>query len=99
MPNNSSYGGNLNFPSGLIHMQEETKPSHHHLGFSVDGLGNRSYGSVQENNDHGGGRILLPFGGVKQIPGGGDHEVVEQNNKEQGNSSGFWTGMIGEGSW
>ncbi|KAK4268903.1 hypothetical protein QN277_022130 [Acacia crassicarpa] len=97
MPN-TSYGGNLNnYPSGLIPMHEETKPSHNNMGFSVDGLGNRSYG-VQENDHNNGGRLLLPFGGVKQIPGGGD-EVVVQNNKEQGNSSGFWTGMIGEGSW
>ncbi|XP_054779980.1 dof zinc finger protein DOF2.5 [Prosopis cineraria] len=91
MPNSSPYS-NINYPSGLIPMQEEAKPSQ--LGFSVDGLGNRSYG-VQEN-DHDGGRLLLPFGGVKQIPGG---DEVEQNNKGQGNSSGFWTGMIGEGSW
>ncbi|KAF7843976.1 dof zinc finger protein DOF2.5-like [Senna tora] len=102
MPNNSY--SNLYNPSGFIPtMQDhETKPSSH-MGFSVDGLGNRSYGSVQESEDNG-GRLLLPFGGgITQMNSGGTADVEQNNNidsKEQGNSSsGFWTGMIGEGSW
>nr|AFK36668.1 unknown [Lotus japonicus] len=83
MPNTNSL-----YPSGFP--MQEVKPS---LGFSVDGIGNRSYEhQVQES---GGGRLLFPFGDhVKQLSA----EQVEQN-KEQGNSTGYWTGMMGEGSW
>ncbi|KAI4355264.1 hypothetical protein L6164_004054 [Bauhinia variegata] len=78
---------NTLYPSGFP--MQEIKPN---LGFSVDqGLGNRS--GVQENS----GRLLFPFGDMKQLSG--NNTQVEQN-KEQGNSStGYWTGMIGEGSW
>ncbi|XP_029126985.1 dof zinc finger protein DOF2.5 [Cajanus cajan] len=66
----------------------EIKPN---LTFSVDGFGNRSYG-VQEN---GSGRLLFPFGDIKQLSAG----VEVEHNKEQGNNTtGYWTGIIGEGS-
>lgn len=71
-------------------MQEINKAN---LSFSVDGFGNRSYG-VQEN---GGERLLFPFGDIKNL----SSSVQVDNNKEQANNStGYWTGIIGEGpSW
>ncbi|XP_061370374.1 dof zinc finger protein DOF2.5 [Gastrolobium bilobum] len=85
-PSSLMPNSNSLYPSGFNPMQE-VKPN---LGFSVDhGIGNRSYNDhqVQEN----GSRLLFPFGDVKQAE-------VDQN-KEQGNSTGYWNGMIGEGSW
>ncbi|KAK7275394.1 hypothetical protein RIF29_16510 [Crotalaria pallida] len=94
MPNTNA----LYPPSGFP--MQEVKPN---LGFSIDGVGNgRSYhhDQVQENNNNG-GRLLFPFGDIKQLSHAGSAEV-EHNNKEHGNSSstaGYWSGMIGEGSW
>ncbi|XP_027350987.1 dof zinc finger protein DOF2.5-like [Abrus precatorius] len=68
------------YPPGFP--MQEIKPN---LSFSVDMLGNRSYG-VQEN---GGGRVLFPFTSAG---------VDVEHNKEQGNSNGYWSGIIGEGS-
>ncbi|XP_028779851.1 dof zinc finger protein DOF2.5-like [Neltuma alba] len=94
MPNSNN---NALFPSGFSPMHE-VKPS---LGFSVDDhQGLRSRYGVQENNMNAstGGRLLFPFGDVKPIPGA--HEVEENKEHAGGNSSsGYWTGMIGEGSW
>ncbi|KAK7338085.1 hypothetical protein VNO77_18684 [Canavalia gladiata] len=78
VPNSFMSSSEALYPSSFP--MQEIKPN---LSFSVDGLGNRSYG-VQDN---GGSRLLFPFGGV---------EV--EHNKEQGNSTGYWTGMIGGGS-
>ncbi|GAU47195.1 hypothetical protein TSUD_350600 [Trifolium subterraneum] len=87
MPNSNTI-----YPSGFP--MQEVKPS---LGFSIDGInGNRSYDHVQVQ-EGGGGRLLFPFGDVnKQLSTSG---VEVEHNKEQGNSTGFWNGMIGEGSW
>lgn len=72
----------------------ELKPS---LNFSLDGLGSTAYGglpSVQETNS---GRLLFPFEDLKQVSN--TNTVIEQNTKEQGDSTGYWTGMLGGGSW
>ncbi|KAK7349411.1 hypothetical protein VNO77_06755 [Canavalia gladiata] len=84
MPNSNN--NNALYPSGFP--MQEVKPS---LGFSsVDGIGNHQ---VQER----GGRVLFPFGDhVKQLSTTAS-EV--EHNKEQGNPTGYWTGMIGEGTW
>ncbi|KAL2336229.1 hypothetical protein Fmac_010675 [Flemingia macrophylla] len=89
MPNSTN--NNALYPSGFP--MQEVKPT---LSFapSVDGMGNRSYDhQVQER---GGGRVLFPFGDVKQLSAS-DAEV--EHNKEQGSSTGYWSGMIGEGTW
>ncbi|XP_027335554.1 dof zinc finger protein DOF2.5-like [Abrus precatorius] len=88
MPNSNN---NALYPSGFP--MQEVKPS---LGFSsVDGIGNRSYDHNQVQ-ERGSGRVLFPFGDVKQLSAAG---AEVEHNKEQGNSSGYWTGMIGEGTW
>lgn len=98
MPN-STNNNNALYPSSGFPMQE-VKPS---LSFSssVDGIGNnnRSYDhQVQERGNDGGGRVFFPFGNhVKHLSAPGAE--VDQHNKEQGNSTGYWTGMIGEGTW
>ncbi|KAK8658286.1 hypothetical protein V6N13_036494 [Hibiscus sabdariffa] len=41
------------------------------------------------------GRLLFPFEDLKQVPSNTD---IEQH-KEQGDSAGYWSGMLGGGSW
>lgn len=73
---------------------QDFKPS---LNFSLDGLGS-GYGSFQGVVHENSGRLLFPFEDLKQVSSttsGIDH----QQSKEQGDSSGYWTGMLGGGSW
>ncbi|CAL0302181.1 unnamed protein product [Lupinus luteus] len=88
---NNPYVSNSLYLSNGFPMQE-IKPN---LGFSIDGLGNRSYtnNGVQDNS----GKILFPFGDMKQHSNLG---VQVELNKEQGNnsSSGYWNEMVDEGS-
>ncbi|KAL5552452.1 hypothetical protein UlMin_002628 [Ulmus minor] len=75
------------YSSGFPLLQD-FKPT---LNFSLDGLGNGGYGglhSVQETS----GRLLFPFEDLKNSNG------IDQN-KEQGDSTGYWTGMLGGGPW
>ncbi|GMI73653.1 dof affecting germination 1 [Hibiscus trionum] len=68
---------------------QDYKPN---LSFSIDELGNRAAGIH-------GGRVFFPFGEMKPISSSTTNEVDHQN-KEQGNSAGYWTnGMLGGGSW
>lgn len=83
----------------------EFKPS---LNFSLDGLGSNSTTSggyanlqnhVQENTS---GRLLFPFEDLNQVSSTNTTTagiIHEQNNIKEGDSSGYWTGMLGGGSW
>ncbi|XP_034711037.1 dof zinc finger protein DOF4.6-like [Vitis riparia] len=71
---------------------QEFKPT---LNFSLDGLGS-GYGSIQGVQGSGSGRLLFPFEDLKQVSSTADH--IEQT-REQGDSTGYWTGMLGGGSW
>ncbi|XP_022957649.1 dof zinc finger protein DOF4.6-like [Cucurbita moschata] len=75
------------YASGFPDLHDQFKPS---LGFSLDG-----YGVVPgEASNGGGGRVMqLPFEDLKQGANG-----VEEG-KEHGDSSGYWSGMLGGGSW
>ncbi|GLT56108.1 hypothetical protein SLA2020_291790 [Shorea laevis] len=76
---------NTLFSSGFS-MQDYKPPT---LRFSIDGFGSR--GGIQEN----GGRVFFPFGEVKSTS-----SEIDDHNKRQGNSSGYWTnGVLGGGSW
>ncbi|GAV68700.1 zf-Dof domain-containing protein [Cephalotus follicularis] len=69
---------------------QEFKPT---LNFALDGLGS-GYGSldgVQGTN----GRLLFPFEDLKQVSSTSDIEA----NRDHGDSSGYWTGVLGGGSW
>ncbi|GMJ00460.1 dof affecting germination 1 [Hibiscus trionum] len=71
---------------------QDFKPT---LNFSLEGFGS-GYGGlhgVQETT--GSGRLLFPFQDLKQVPSTTDME----QHKEQGDSAGYWTGMLGGGSW
>ncbi|RZB87746.1 dof zinc finger protein DOF4.6-like isoform X1 [Glycine soja] len=60
------------------------------LNFSLDGIG-KGYTSLQ--NVHG-GRLLFPFEDLKQVS-----STTTMNQTQQGDSTGYWTGMLGGGSW
>ncbi|EEF43413.1 dof zinc finger protein DOF4.6 [Ricinus communis] len=72
---------------------QDFKPT---LNFSLDGLGS-GYGSLQGVQETG-GRLLFPFEDLKQVSS--TSTDIEQN-REQGDSAGYWTGMLGGGggSW
>ncbi|KAE8727322.1 dof zinc finger protein DOF4.6-like isoform X2 [Hibiscus syriacus] len=62
--------------------------------FSLDGLGTAGYGGLQGVQETS-GRLLFPFEDLKQVSNTTDME----KQKEQGDSAGYWTGMLGGGSW
>ncbi|KAI3453340.1 hypothetical protein Pfo_010003 [Paulownia fortunei] len=70
----------------------EFKPS---LNFSLDGLGSNygSFQAVQETN----GKLLFPFEDLKQVSS--NTNDGEQNRDQHGDSTGYWNGVIGGGSW
>ncbi|GAV82830.1 zf-Dof domain-containing protein [Cephalotus follicularis] len=71
---------------------QEFKPS---LSFSLDGF-ESGYGSIQGVQDTS-ARLLFPMEDMKQVPSTTEYEV----DRGQGASTttGFWTGMLGGGSW
>ncbi|GMI69563.1 dof affecting germination 1 [Hibiscus trionum] len=74
---------------------QDYKPT---LSFPIDGAGNRAamlHHGGQENN---GGRVFFPFGEMKPISSSNE---VDDLNKEQSNSAGYWSnnGVLGGGSW
>ncbi|KAJ4711832.1 Dof zinc finger protein [Melia azedarach] len=71
---------------------QDFKPT---LNFSLDGLGS-GYGSLQSVQENSSGRLLFPFEDLKQVSSNSD---MEQNRDQHGDSSGYWTGMLGGGSW
>ncbi|XAR52182.1 hypothetical protein NMG60_11020116 [Bertholletia excelsa] len=78
------------YPSGFS--LTEFKPN---LGFSLEGFEN-GYGSLQ--GVHGSttsDKLFLPFVDLKQTPGTAELE----QNRGQGESNGYWSGIIGGGSW
>ncbi|KAL0542369.1 hypothetical protein IC582_022474 [Cucumis melo] len=78
------------YTGGFPDLQDQFKPS---LGFSLDG-----YGVVSTEAGNGAGRLMqLPFEDLKQGSNGVDQQGKEQGNDH--NSSGYWSGMLGGGSW
>ncbi|XP_044476521.1 LOW QUALITY PROTEIN: dof zinc finger protein DOF4.6-like [Mangifera indica] len=71
---------------------QEFKPT---LNFSLDGLGVNGFDSLPGVQQTSTGRLLFPFEDLKQVSSTTD---IEQN-REHGDSSGYWTGMLGGGSW
>ncbi|XP_038995896.1 dof zinc finger protein DOF4.6-like isoform X1 [Hibiscus syriacus] len=69
---------------------QDFKPT---LNFSLDGL-QSGYGGLQGVQQTT-GRLLFPFEDLKQVSSTTD---IEQH-KEQGDSAGYWAGMLGGGSW
>ncbi|KAI4343145.1 hypothetical protein MLD38_027681 [Melastoma candidum] len=82
------YGSGFAFP--------DFKPS---LSFSLDLIGNPGgFRSLHPGiHESGGGRVLFPFEDLKAVSGDVDHE---QQGKEPGDATtGYWTGILGGGSW
>ncbi|KAF1880274.1 hypothetical protein Lal_00048910 [Lupinus albus] len=74
---------------------QDFKPS---LSFSLDGIGNLHGSSVQETS----GRLLFPFEDLKHVASTNTTIMDHNNNgKDQHGYSngGYWTGMLGRGSW
>ncbi|KAE8703641.1 F-box family protein, putative isoform 3 [Hibiscus syriacus] len=73
---------------------QDYKPT---LSFPIDGAENRA-GVVHGGQENNVGRVFFPFGEIKPIssPTG-----VDDRNKEQNNSAGYWNnnGVLGGGSW
>ncbi|KAK7292832.1 hypothetical protein RJT34_15686 [Clitoria ternatea] len=89
IPNSSNH--NALFPPQGFPMQEVKQQTT--LGF--DGIGNRPFDDQER-----GGRVLFPFGDVKQLSAAAAANEVEHNKEQQQeNSAGYWPGMIGEGTW
>ncbi|XP_044484462.1 dof zinc finger protein DOF4.6-like isoform X2 [Mangifera indica] len=70
---------------------QDFKPT---LNFSLDGLGVNGYESLPGVQQTSTGRLLFPFEELKQVSSSTD---IEQT-REHGDSSGYWTGMLGGGS-
>ncbi|KAK9910137.1 hypothetical protein M0R45_034112 [Rubus argutus] len=94
VPNSMQDSNGVLYSSSGFSLQE-FKPSQ--VGFCVDGLGSRYGDHPQENGSS--GRLLFPFGDLKQISSTttGHHELDQ--NKGQGNPTGYWNGLMGGGSW
>lgn len=95
LPSSADHSAALYASSGSGFPLPEFKPS---LNFSLDGLGS-GYGSfqgVQETH----GKVLFPFEDLK-VSANDDDDDGERNRDQNGdhNSSGYWNGVIGGGSW
>ncbi|XP_058104855.1 dof zinc finger protein DOF4.6 [Magnolia sinica] len=81
------------YPSGFGGLHD-FKPS---LNFPLDGLvgggSGSGYGNIQGVAE-GSGRLLFPFEDLKPVP-----NTDFEQNRGQGDSSGYWNGMLGGGSW
>ncbi|CBI23042.3 unnamed protein product, partial [Vitis vinifera] len=70
---------------------QEFKPT---LNFSLDGF-QSGYGSLQGVQESG-ARLLFPLEDLKQVS---NTTEFEQSRGVQGDSAGYWNGMLGGGSW
>ncbi|KAA8533574.1 hypothetical protein F0562_030992 [Nyssa sinensis] len=80
---------NTIYSSGFI--KQEFKPS---LNFSVDGF-ESGYASLQGIQENSTARLFFPFEDLKQVSTTSEFE----QNRGQGESTGYWNGMLGGGSW
>ncbi|KAI3713482.1 hypothetical protein L1987_72060 [Smallanthus sonchifolius] len=73
----------------MIPMSEFKIPS---LNFSLDGMGGNGEGSS--------GRLLFPFEDLKTSTiSATSNDGHQQNRDQNGDTNGFWSGMLGGGSW
>lgn len=98
---------NVIYSSGLpLH---DFKPT---LNFTLDGIPNHGYGNLQQEETTNSGRLLFPFEDLKPVSSNTSTDVHNDTtttptaaagneiNREQGNSTGYWTGLLGTGaSW
>ncbi|XP_042480242.1 dof zinc finger protein DOF4.6-like isoform X2 [Macadamia integrifolia] len=84
---------NTVYPSGFGQLQD-FKPT---LNFSLDGLGvsGGGYGNLHGVHQESSGRHLFPFEDLRQV----SNTTEFEHNRGQGDSTGYWNGMLGGGSW
>jgi len=70
----------------------EFKPS---LNFSLEGFQGGYGSSLHQGVQETGARLLFPIEDLKQVPNTSEFD----QNRGQGDSSGYWNGMLGGGSW
>ncbi|KAF9616448.1 hypothetical protein IFM89_029702 [Coptis chinensis] len=83
------HDSNTTYSSGYA--MQDFKPT---LNFGVDGLGVSGYGSLQGVQESS-GRLLFPFEDLRQVSSTSEFE----HNRANGESNGYWSGMLGGGSW
>ncbi|KAK9103933.1 hypothetical protein Sjap_021187 [Stephania japonica] len=94
MPMPIIHDSNTAYSSGFA--LQDIKPQT--LNFGLDGLGSGGYGSIQgvhHQESGGGGRPLFPIEDLRQVSSTSEFEP----NRAQGESTGYWTGILGGGSW
>nr|GFB32013.1 DOF zinc finger protein DOF1.8-like isoform X1 [Tanacetum cinerariifolium] len=85
----------------MIPMPDFKIPS---LNFSLDAMGGNGGGGTYGSSIHEGsnGRLLFPFEDLKtsatSTTNDGQHNV-EENRDHNGDTNGFWSGMLGGGQW
>ncbi|XP_057462926.1 dof zinc finger protein DOF4.6 isoform X2 [Actinidia eriantha] len=91
-------GPNTIYSSGFSSLSDHGNQFKPTLNFSLDGLGISGSG-LQESDAS--GSLLFPFEDLKQVSRSSDHIDHHQNrdHHQQGDSNGYWNGVLGGGSW
>ncbi|GFZ12758.1 Dof-type zinc finger DNA-binding family protein [Actinidia rufa] len=91
-------GPNTIYSSGFSSLSDHGNQFKPTLNFSLDGLGISGSG-LQESGAS--GSLLFPFEDLKQVSSSSDHIDHHQNrdHHQQGDSNGYWNGVLGGGSW
>ncbi|KAI9097478.1 hypothetical protein K1719_025249 [Acacia pycnantha] len=81
---------------------QDLKPPPPGLSFSLEGFANNGYGGISGMHDASssgddGARLLFPTEDLKQ--GVGSSTDHFEHNRSHADSTGFWNGMLGGGSW
>ncbi|XP_028790813.1 dof zinc finger protein DOF2.5-like [Neltuma alba] len=97
MSASDSSGSAMYNSSGFPSLQDLKPPPG--LSFSLEGFAN-GYGGIsgmhEGSSGDGGARLLFPTEDLKQVPSSTDHY---EQNRSHADSTGFWNGMLGGGSW
>ncbi|XP_038678930.1 dof zinc finger protein DOF4.6-like [Tripterygium wilfordii] len=105
MPMNVVQDPNSVYTSGFPILHDFKQPAiTTALNFSLDhglgisgGYGTSSVHQAHHTDSSAGGRLLFPFEDLKQVSS--TTSDLEQNRQVHGDSTGYWTGMLGGGSW
>ncbi|XP_019437349.1 PREDICTED: dof zinc finger protein DOF4.6-like isoform X2 [Lupinus angustifolius] len=94
MPMSLSDSSTMYNSTGFPPLQEFFKPG---LNFSLEGFEN-GYHGIHHQDGANGARILFPppENLKQQVPSSAE---FHEQNRNQGDSSGYWNGMLGGGSW
>ncbi|KAL2551039.1 Dof zinc finger protein DOF4.6 [Forsythia ovata] len=92
---------NTVYSSGFPNLfpDHQFKPS---LNFSLDGnIGTSAYGSFQGSVQETNVKVPFPFEDLKQVSSTNNNTTdhAQKNRDQHGDSTGYWNGMIGGGSW